>query len=247
MRDGAAPLSTCLPSGGANRGIYLMPIGTAAGLIALSTLFQAGAEPSSATKFQRVAAWNSYATPVQHGPDRKLSAGRFLVASPSLRDPNFAKTVVLLTDYSNKGAIGLIINRATDVRLADVLPETDGLENRSDTIYVGGPVARRGMMLLIRSDESPKNAQRVLDGLYLSSSRAVLEKMITEGGRDRFRVFSGHSGWGPGQLANEMEQGAWHVFPADTPTVFDPNPSDVWQRLIDQTKMRFALADPIHR
>ncbi len=234
MRDDTASRST---------GKYLMPIKVAAGLVVLSTLFQSSAQPPSASKFQGAAAWNSYATPVQHGPDRKLLAGKFLVASRSLRDPNFAKTVVLLTDYSDQGAMGLIINRATDVRLAEVLPETEGLENSSDTIYIGGPVARRGMMLLIRSDESPKNARRVLDGLYLSSRRSVLETMTSEGAGDSFRVYSGHSGWGPGQLEGETEQGAWHVFPGDIPTVFDPNLSDVWKRLIDQTTMRFASAD----
>ena len=226
---------------------YLMPIGVAAASTVLCTVFQAGTQPSSAEQFHRVAAADSSAKRVQHGPERKLSAGKFLVASPGLRDPGFAKTVVLLTDYSDQGAVGLIINRATDVRLAAVLPETNGLKDRSDTIYVGGPVARRGIMLLIRADQPPENATLVLDGLYVSSNRTMLETMLSEADSNRFRVYSGHSGWGPGQLVDEMEQGAWHVFPADASTVFDPNVSDVWQRLIDHTQMRFASADRIDR
>ena len=200
-------------------------IGLVAGLVLLGTFFQASAQSPSAREPQGAA------------------AGKFLVASRSLRDPNFAQTVILLTDYSDRGAMGLIINRPTDVRLAKVLPETKGLEERSDTIYIGGPVARRGMMLLIRTDEALENTRRVLDGLYWSASRTVLETMISEGDSDSFRVYSGHSGWGPGQLENEIEQGAWHIFPADTRTVFDPSLSELWQRLIDRTQMRFARAD----
>ena len=205
----------------------MMLIGLVAGLVLLGTFFQASTQSPSAREPQGAA------------------AGKFLVASRSLRGPNFAKTVVLLTDHSDKGAMGLIINRPTDVRLAELLPDTKGLEDRSDTIYIyiGGPVARRGMMLLIRTDEAPENARRVLDGLYLSASRTVLETMISEANSDSFRVYSGHSGWGPGQLENEIEQGAWHIFPADTRTVFDPSLSELWQRLIDRTQMRFARAD----
>ena len=221
----------------------MMLIGLVAGLVLLGTFFQASAQSPSAREPQGAAAGASSATPVQHASDPQVSAGMFLVANRSLRDPNFAETVVLLTDHSDKGAMGLIINRPTDVRLAEVLPKTEGLEERPDTIYIGGPVARRGMMLLIRTDEAPENARRVLDGLYLSASRTVLETMISEADSDSFRVYSGHSGWGPGQLEDEMEQGAWHIFPADTRTVFDPSLSELWQRLIDRTQMRFARAD----
>ena len=203
----------------------MMMIGLVAGLILLGTFFQASAQSPSARQ--------------AHG----AAAGKFLVASRSLRGPNFAKTVVLLTDHSDEGTMGLIINRPTDIRLVEVLPATEGLEDRPDTVYIGGPVARRGMMLLIRTDEAPENARRVLDGLYLSASRTVLETMILEADSDSFRVYSGHSGWGPGQLENEMKQGAWHIFPADIRTVFDPSLSEVWQRLIDRTQMRFARAD----
>ena len=217
-------------------------IGAAAGLVLLGTFVQAAAQPLPARTLQDAAAGASSATTVQHGPGRQVSAGKFLVANRSLRDPSFAKTVVLLTDYGDNGAMGLIINRATTVRLAEVLPEAEELQDRPDTIYIGGPVARNGMILLIRTEEAPKNTRRVLDGLYLSTSRTVLETMISEGDSESFRVYSGHSGWGPGQLEDEIAQGAWHIVPADTRTVFDPELGEVWQRLIDRTQMRFAWA-----
>ena len=227
MRGDTTPTLPAYRRAGRNsiKGRQMILIGLVAGLVLLGTFFQASAQSPSAREPQRAA------------------AGKFLVANHSLRDPNFAKTVVLLTGHSDQGAMGLIINRPTDVRLAEVLPETEGLEDRSDTIYIGGPVARRGMILLIRTDEEPENARRVLDGLYWSASRTVLETMISEGDMDSFRVYSGHSGWGPGQLENELQQGAWHIFPADIRTVFDPSLPEVWQRLIDRTQMRFARAD----
>ena len=221
----------------------MMMIAAAARLVFLGTFVHAAAQPDSARNFQSGAAGVPSATLVQHGPGQQVSAGKFLVANRSLRDPNFAKTVVLLTDHSEKGAMGLIINRETNVRLAEVLPETKGLEHRSETIHIGGPVARRGMMLLIRTNEAPEDAQRVLDGLYLSASRTMLATMILESDSNTFRVYSGYSGWGPGQLEGEIGEGAWHIFPADARTVFDPSMSEVWQRLIDRTQIRFAWVE----
>lgn len=173
--------------------------------------------------------------------EARLARGKFLVASRHLRDPNFSETVVLLIDYDRYGAMGLVINRPSEVRLSTVLPEIEGLEQRTDTVYIGGPVARSQMLLLVRSGRQPEGSRYVFEDIYITSSRGVLERMIddTDGG-ERFRVYAGHAGWAPGQLDREVSRGGWHVLQADAETVFDKAPSEIWPELIRQSSVLWA-------
>jgi len=111
--------------------------------------------------------------------EAKLAKGNFLVASSHLRDPNFSETVVLLIDYGWYGATGLVINQPTKVKLSRVFPEIDGLRNRKDIVYIGGPVASNWMLLLIRSNNQPEESDLVFDDIYISSGLLVLQRMST--------------------------------------------------------------------
>ena len=179
--------------------------------------------------------------PARFGAEVGLAKGKFLVASRDLTDPNFSETVVLLIDYDRYGAMGLVINRPSEVRLSTVLPEIEGLEQRTDTVYIGGPVARSQMLLLVRSGRQPEGSRYVFEDIYITSSRGVLERMIddTDGG-ERFRVYAGHAGWAPGQLDREVSRGGWHVLQADAETVFDKAPSEIWPELIRQSSVLWA-------
>jgi putative transcriptional regulator len=160
----------------------------------------------------------------------------FLVASRQLKDPNFLKTVVLLLEYSRSGAMGLVINRPTEVKLSNVLPKMEGLQDLADTLYVGGPVAKKQMLLLVRSGSKPNDSRRVFDDIYVSSSRALLQKMINDGDQGKaFRLYAGHAGWAPGQLDREVKRGGWHVLQADVATVFEKVPSEIWPELIHRS------------
>ncbi len=162
-----------------------------------------------------------------------LSKGRFLVASRQLRDPNFAETVILLIDYGLHGASGLVINRPTELRLYMVLPEIKGVQKRTDIIYIGGPVARNHLLLLIRSANQPEKSHPVLGDIHVSTSRAVLQTMIDDAKEgERFRVYAGYAGWAPGQLDREVLRGDWHIFQADAETIFDKKPLEIWPELI---------------
>ena len=166
-------------------------------------------------------------------PQMELSKGKFLVASKQLRDPQFFETVVLLLEYDSKGAMGLVINRPTTVKLSKVLPEIEGLQKRSDTIYLGGPVAKNQLMLLIRTSSPPEGSRLVFEDIYLSSSQMVIEKMIDNPDTpERFRVYAGYAGWAPGQLDHEVSRGGWHILQADEESVFDKTPSKIWPELI---------------
>ncbi len=169
----------------------------------------------------------------QARPPMELSKGKFLVASKQLRDPQFFETVVLLIDYGSQGAMGLVINRPTTVKLSKVLPEIEGLQKRSDTIYLGGPVAKNQLMLLIRTNSPLEGSRLVFKDIYLSSSQTIIEKMIDNPDTpERFRVYAGYAGWAPGQLDQEVSRGGWHILQADEESVFDKTPLEIWPELI---------------
>ncbi len=175
------------------------------------------------------------------GEVKALAPGKFLVASRALRDPNFAETVVLLTDYDQDGAAGLVVNVRTDVGLARVFDDLSLGANAARTAFAGGPVARTSALVLIRSRPGMTGVRSVVPGVDLVATRERLEQtMSAETEPDRFRVYLGRAGWGPGQLERETLGGAWHVVPAETDLVFDPEPDTLWRRLIRRTELQVA-------
>ena len=121
--------------------------------------------------------------PVKMAPDARppsysLARGMFLIASRGLSDPNFSESVVLLLEYDAKGALGLIVNRPTDVPLTDLLPEVEELKERSDVVYVGGPVSKNRIVLLMRSEQHPRESGRVFADTYVSSSMETLKHAL---------------------------------------------------------------------
>jgi putative transcriptional regulator len=163
--------------------------------------------------------------------DVKLSKGKFLVASRGMADPRFKETVILLIKYDKGGAMGLVINRPSEVKLHTVFPELKGLQKRNDTVFMGGPVAGNQMVMLMRIANLPEESLQVFQNVYVSSSMAVLKRLALEG-RETFRVYDGYSGWAPGQLEWELSRGDWHIMTADAEAVFDKDPLDVWHELI---------------
>lgn len=171
----------------------------------------------------------------------KPSKGRFLIASRQLLDPNFAETVVLLLEYNRQGAMGLIINRPSEMKLSLVLPEIEALRQRPDTIYHGGPVAKNQLLLLIRTTSPPEGSRQVFKDIHLSSSQEVIQRMIKNAeGEERFRVYAGYAGWAPGQLDKEIATGGWHVLGADAETVFDKSPEEIWPDLIHRSSAQWV-------
>jgi len=183
--------------------------------------------------------------PAGPGSREELAKGKFLVASRRLGDPNFRETVVLLIEYGLDGAMGLVINRPSAVKLAAVFPDIKELKQRKDTIYVGGPVAANQMLLLIRSTKTPEQSTRVTDNVYLSSSWKVLERLMKRKATndERFRLFAGYAGWAPSQLDFERTRGDWHVLKADAETVFAQNPSELWPELIRRVTVKWVLLE----
>jgi len=160
--------------------------------------------------------------------------GVLLVASPSLGDPNFAQTVLLIIEHGKGGTVGLILNRPTNVLLSDVLPDLPVLKRTTHRLFSGGPVGRTQLALLFRLKDPYPDTRQIVDGIYLGTPR-VLERIIAQPKQtEGFRAFAGFAGWAPGQLDHEMIQGSWGVLPSDTFNIFDKDPATLWPDCISR-------------
>jgi putative transcriptional regulator len=172
----------------------------------------------------------------------RLARGKFLVANRSLQDPTFVETVVLLVDYDDHGALGVVVNRPTGVPLNAALPEVKELRKRKDPIFLGGPVARDRMVLLLRANAAPPESVQVFDQVYATGSLSALRRSLGHG--EAVRAYAGYAGWGPGQLDTEVQRGDWLIGPADSKAIFDDKPDDIWSRFVERFSGNWADALP---
>jgi putative AlgH/UPF0301 family transcriptional regulator len=171
----------------------------------------------------------------------ELGAGKLLVASRELPDPNFAKTVILLVQYDADGVLGLILNRRSKVPVSRVLDEVPGAKQRLDPVYAGGPVGRTEVLALVRSRGQSGDAKRIVGDIFVVSSKDAMEKMFANAvDADTVHVYLGYSGWTAPQLEHELDLGAWYIFPGTAKAVFDADPESLWDRFIRETEMRIA-------
>ena len=172
-----------------------------------------------------------------------LRVGKLLVASRDLPDPNFARTVVLLVQFSDDGVIGLIINRRSQVPVSRVLDNMAGARGRQDAVYAGGPVGQTDILALLRAPKQPGDAKRVMGEVFLVSSKETLEETLAAAtGPDKMHVFLGYAGWTEPQLQHEVDLGAWYIFQGSPEAVFNSEPDSLWPRLIRETEVRVARA-----
>ena len=181
--------------------------------------------------FVAAVAWVSGGTMATPAP-APVKPGVFLYASPSLGDPNFVETVVLLVQHDADGSLGLVVNRPTRVPVREAvgeLAESRGLELR---LYEGGPVQRDVMLALVRSPKALANARRVLPDVQLSTEPERWKELARHPeAESRLRVYAGYAGWAPGQLGRELRLGSWVVAKADARSVFTSDPSALWPRV----------------
>ena len=167
-------------------------------------------------------------------PEETLAQGKFLVAANNLRDSNFSETVIYLVSYSTHGAMGVVVNRPTDVHLARALPHLADQPHAQDVIYAGGPVGRSHMIVLIRSNTlSLEDTVAVTEEISASSGLEHLALLAKEAAA-QFRVHAGYAGWSPGQLDNEVARGDWYILPGDAETLFSTDPASLWPALIQR-------------
>src|SRR6516162_9073172 len=161
--------------------------------------------------------------------DTKRLTAILLVAKGELRDPNFADSVVLVMNNLGPSPVGLVVNRPTEIPVAHLFPDLKRLAPLRDKVYFGGPVDIESVWFLFRAAKPPQHAVQAFAGIYLSSSRELLQQLL---GREKplegLRIYIGHSGWAPGQLEAEIARGAWTLEHADPDTIFKGKPEHPW-------------------
>ena len=176
--------------------------------------------------------------------DERLGKGQFLVAANHLHDPNFSQTVIYLVAYGQRGALGVVVNRPTDIQLARALPHLADQPHAEDVIYAGGPVGRTRMLLLVRSQTFPLGETLpITEEVSVTSSLDHLTRLAATA-TAQFHVYAGHAGWSPLQLDSEVARGDWHVIPGDPATLFDTDLKNVWSAL--RKKDARSAAEWIH-
>jgi putative transcriptional regulator len=163
-------------------------------------------------------------------------SGHLLVASPALLDPNFRRTVVLMTHHDEEGAMGLVLSRPSPLQVSETVPALADLPG-ADLIYVGGPVQTDVIVALVELDEPDDEVPPIIGSVgYLPGDGEADDLAI-----GRVRVFAGYSGWGPGQLEEEMAEPSWIVVRAEPDDVFAPDPDELWRTVLHRKGGKFAL------
>ncbi len=155
--------------------------------------------------------------------------GHLLVAGPTLRDPNFRRTVVLVGEHSDDGALGVILNRTSGATVDEALPELTELVDGTDAIHVGGPVQPSAIVVLAEFQDPDRAGTLVLDDVGFLPAEVDPDAL---GELRRSRVFAGYAGWGPGQLDGELEEGSWIIEPAVPDDVFTTEPDELWSDVL---------------
>jgi putative transcriptional regulator len=191
-------------------------------------------------------------------PEVQLLTGRLLVATPILADPNFARTVVMVLDHDRSGALGVVLNRPTEVPVAEVLPDWRADVSPPDTLFGGGPVATDSALAVgvLAGAADDDEAAEGLVGWRSMFGRVGLVDLDTPvevvgGALQGLRIFAGYAGWSPGQLEAELEEGAWLVVEGHDSDLTTTRPerlwSDVLRRQPDDSRFLVTYpSDPTH-
>jgi putative transcriptional regulator len=151
--------------------------------------------------------------------------GQLLIAGPTLVDPNFRRTVVLVGEHNEEGALGLVLNRPSDATIDEAVPELTVLVDSFAQVHVGGPVQPSAIVVLADFADPERAGALVLDSVGFLPAETDPDEL---GELRQARVFAGYAGWGPGQLDVELEEGSWIVEPALPEDVFTDDPEELW-------------------
>jgi putative transcriptional regulator len=173
--------------------------------------------------------------------------GQLLIAGPTLGDPNFWRTVVLIVEHNEEGALGLVLNRPSETTVGEAVPQLAELVDPDDDVLVGGPVQPSGVIVLAEFEDPSDAALIAFEDIGIVGTAS--EVIETQAGVRAARAFAGHAGWGPGQLEDELERGDWIVEPALRSDAFTGEPLELWANVLTRKGGSYALiarmpADP---
>lgn len=176
---------------------------------------------------------------VRDDPDRTV--GKLLIAEPMLGDPNFDRTVVLMVEHNDDGALGVVLNRPTELEVGTVLADWAELAATPTVVYLGGPVEQNGVLALARrrSDGALPGWSPVIGDV--GTIDLHLQPVEVAADVEAVRFFAGYSGWGPGQLESELDEGAWLVVDARADDVFASDPDVMWRSVLRRQRGKVSM------
>ena len=156
--------------------------------------------------------------------------GSLLIAGADLLDPNFRRTVVLVTEHDEDGALGLVLNRPAETTVAEAVPGLTPLVDEEAPVFVGGPVDQQSLLVLAEFDDPEESAATVFDDVGFVRGDADI--LLAAGGTRRARVFAGYAGWSAGQLDEELAANGWIVCRATREDVFGEENGELWSSVL---------------
>jgi putative transcriptional regulator len=153
-------------------------------------------------------------------------------------DPNFWRTVVLIVEHSDEGALGLVLNRPSETTVGEAVAELEELLDLDDPLYVGGPVQPSALIVLAEFDRPAEAALIAFEDVGVLANGAQEDPSLSV---RRGRAFVGHAGWGPGQLDDEVERGDWIIERAVRDDAFTGTPLDLWSSVLTRKGGSYAL------
>ena len=164
--------------------------------------------------------------------------GKLLVASPALLDPNFARAVVLITEHNDEGAMGVVLNRPSDTGVGEIAPELEQVVD-GGPVFIGGPVQPQALVVLAEFSDTDAAAWIVAADVGFVSADTESEDL--ERAVRRGRVYAGYSGWGAGQLEEEISDEAWIVEAPLPAELFPDDPDALWHDVLARKGGQYAL------
>lgn len=177
---------------------------------------------------------------------RGLAAGMFLVATPGMSDPRFSRSVILLVQHSTEGAMGLIVNRRSEVPVSKALSEIEPKTASRHNLYFGGPV-EPGRVMYVHAGSNVAPDIGIIDDVNWGADYDRLKQLVTGLEPDSLRVFFGYAGWGPGQLERELSRDGWRLVPARAEHVYSDDPGGLWNSLNKAGRSLMAIRPDVLR
>ena len=166
--------------------------------------------------------------------------GKLLLSEPFLMDPNFSRTVVLLTEHNEEGSVGFVLNRPLKMNINEVVPDFPVFDAQ---LYVGGPVENNNLFYIHTLADKLPDSIEIMDGLWWGGDFDILKTLIDTGQATtkEIRFFAGYSGWAPDQLTDEMKQRSWIVSDATVSQVMAPDVESLWKNVMSSLGKKYKI------
>jgi len=172
-----------------------------------------------------------------------------LIATPAIKDPLFASSLVYMCEHNENGSMGLVVNHETTQHLEDIFAQLDidcsDQKILQQPVYIGGPLHLQQGFILHTEAGDWQRSMEITSGIYLTSSLDILEAIAIDQGPSEYLVILGYSGWESGQLESELQQNSWLTSTASIELLFHQNPDDKWQMAFDTLGFDISMLSPV--